>query len=39
MVEWFAKRFGTAHWAAVGFNPDGTVTPFGPRTKGRGLND
>ncbi|PYM24424.1 MAG: hypothetical protein DMD80_23880 [Candidatus Rokuibacteriota bacterium] len=28
IVQWFAKRFGAAHWAAVGFNPDGTVTPF-----------
>jgi len=34
MVEWFAKRFGAAHWAAVGFNPDGTVTPFWPEDKG-----
>src|SRR5213594_1361634 len=28
IAQWFAKRFGAAHWAAVGFNPDGTVTPF-----------
>jgi uncharacterized protein YqgC (DUF456 family) len=28
VVQWFAKRFGAAHWAAVGFNPDVTVTPF-----------
>ncbi len=34
IVEWFAKRFGTAYWAAVGFNPDGTVTPFWPEDKG-----
>jgi phosphoserine phosphatase len=34
IVEWFAKRFCTAHWAAVGFNPDGTVTPFWPEDKG-----
>ena len=34
MVEWFAKRFGVAHWAAVGFNPDGTVVPFWPEDKG-----
>ena len=34
MVEWFAKRFGAAHWAAVGLNPDGTVTPFWPEDKG-----
>ena len=34
MVEWFAKRFGTTHWAAAGFNPDGTVTPFWPEGKG-----
>jgi phosphoserine phosphatase len=34
MVEWFAKRFGTEHWAAVGFKPDGTVIPFWPEDKG-----
>ncbi|HEY7651781.1 MAG TPA: haloacid dehalogenase-like hydrolase [Methylomirabilota bacterium] len=34
MVEWFAERFGAAHWAAVRFNPDGTVTPFWPEDKG-----
>jgi phosphoserine phosphatase len=34
MVEWFAKRFGATHWAAAGFNPDGTVTPFWPEDKG-----
>jgi HAD superfamily phosphoserine phosphatase-like hydrolase len=34
MVEWFAERFGAAHWAAVGFNRDGTVTPFWPEDKG-----
>jgi len=39
IVEWFAKRFGTAYWAAVGFNPEGSVTPLWPEDKGRGLND
>jgi phosphoserine phosphatase len=34
IVHWFAKRFGTVHWAAVGFNPDGTVAPFWPEDKG-----
>lgn len=34
MVQWFAERFGAAHWAAVRFNPDGTVTPFWPEDKG-----
>jgi phosphoserine phosphatase len=34
MVEWFAERFGAAHWAAVGFNRDGTVTPVWPEDKG-----
>jgi phosphoserine phosphatase len=34
IVEWFAKRFGAAHWAAVGFNSNGTVTPFWPEDKG-----
>jgi phosphoserine phosphatase len=34
MVEWFARRFGAAHWAATGLDPDGTVTPFWPEDKG-----
>ncbi len=34
MVEWLAKRFGAAHWAAVGLDDDGTVTPFWPEDKG-----
>jgi HAD superfamily phosphoserine phosphatase-like hydrolase len=34
IVEWFATRFGAAHWVAAGFNPDGTVTPFWPEDKG-----
>jgi phosphoserine phosphatase len=34
IVEWFAKRFGAAHWVAAGFDPDGTVTPFWPEDKG-----
>jgi phosphoserine phosphatase len=34
IVQWFAKRFGVAHWAAVGFSPDGTITPFWPDDKG-----
>ena len=34
IVEWFAKRFGAAHWVGVGFAPDGTVTPFWPEDKG-----
>jgi HAD superfamily phosphoserine phosphatase-like hydrolase len=34
IVEWFAKRFGAAYCAAVGFNPDGTVAPFWPEDKG-----
>ncbi len=34
MVEWFARRFGAAHWVAVGLDPDGTVTPFWPEDKG-----
>lgn len=34
LVAWFAKRFGARHWAAVGFSPDGTVTPFWPEDKG-----
>ena len=34
LVGWFAKRFGAGHWAAVGFGPDGTVTPFWPEDKG-----
>jgi len=34
LVEWFAKRFGAGHWAAVGLKPDGTVTPFWPEDKG-----
>jgi len=34
IVEWFAKRFGTAYWAAVGFNPEGSVTPLWPEDKG-----
>jgi phosphoserine phosphatase len=34
IVDWFAKRFGAAHWAAVGLAPDGTVTPFWPEDKG-----
>lgn len=34
IVQWFAERFGTVHWAAVGLGPDGTVTPFWPEDKG-----
>lgn len=34
LVEWFAGRFGAAHWVAVGLDPDGTVTPFWPEDKG-----
>lgn len=34
LVEWFATRFGTPYWAAVGFSRDGTVTPFWPEDKG-----
>lgn len=34
IVDWFAQRFGAAHWAACRFNPDGTVTPFWPEDKG-----
>jgi phosphoserine phosphatase len=34
MVEWFARRFGAAHWAAVGFAADGAVAPFWPEDKG-----
>lgn len=34
LVEWFAKRFEAAHWAAAGFGLDGTVTPFWPEDKG-----
>jgi len=34
IVEWFARRFGAAHWAAAGLGPDGTVTPFWPEDKG-----
>jgi hydroxymethylpyrimidine pyrophosphatase-like HAD family hydrolase len=28
------EEFGAVHWGAVGFNPDGTVTPFWPEDKG-----
>ena len=34
IVEWFAKRFGAAHWVAVGLGPGRTVTPFWPEDKG-----
>jgi phosphoserine phosphatase len=34
VVDWFAKRFGTAHWAATKLNLDGSVTPFWPEDKG-----
>ena len=34
IVEWFAGRFGAAHYAAVGLAADGTVTPFWPEDKG-----
>jgi phosphoserine phosphatase len=34
IVEWFARRFGAAHWAAVGLGADGAVTPFWPEDKG-----
>ena len=34
IVEWFARRFGAAHWVAVGLAPDGTVAPFWPEDKG-----
>lgn len=34
IVEWFAQRFGAAHWAAVRLGLDGTVTPFWPEDKG-----
>jgi len=34
LVEWFARRFGASHWAALGLDPDGTVVPFWPEDKG-----
>jgi phosphoserine phosphatase len=34
IVEWFAQRFGAAHWVAVGLGPDRTVAPFWPEDKG-----
>jgi phosphoserine phosphatase len=34
IVAWFARRFGTAHWAAARLGPDGTVTPLWPEDKG-----
>ncbi|HME93091.1 MAG TPA: haloacid dehalogenase-like hydrolase [Methylomirabilota bacterium] len=33
-VEWFANRFGAAHWGATRLEPDGTVVPLWPEDKG-----